>query len=177
MTDNKRVLLGTDRGIYSTDDITAGAPNWFDAKNNLLPNVQVFDIKQQKAASWDAYNSGMIYVATNGRGAWMNKNFLTQTVIGIEEREVIAKNTGLALYPNPTNGNVTLNFFAADNENVVVQVMDLNGRVIKSEAINHLNAGYTDHNFSATDLSNGVYIVNVSSSFGIKRVTKLIVSK
>lgn len=177
MSDNKRVLLGTERGIYSTDDISVAVPNWFDAKNNLLPNVQVFDIKQQKMSSWDSYNSGIIYVATNGRGAWMNKNFLTQTVIGVEEHELIAKNTGLSLYPNPTNGNVTINFFAANNEDVVVHIMDLNGRVIKSESINHLNAGYTDYNFSSSDLNSGVYIVNVTSSLGIKRVSKLIVAK
>jgi len=177
MSDNKRVLVGTDRGIYSTEDVTATPPVWNDAKNGSLPNVQILDIKQQKMSSWDSYNSGIIYVATNGRGAWLNKNFFTQTEIGIQQHELTAKNTGLSLYPNPTNGNVTLNFFAADNENVVVNIMDMNGRVIKSEAINKLNSGYTDYNFNTSELSSGVYIVNVSSSVGIKRVTKLIVTK
>ena len=55
--------------------------------------------------------------------------------------------------------------------------MDLNGRVIKSESHSNLSYGYTDHTFNTNDLSNGVYIVNVTSSAGIKRVTKLIVSK
>jgi hypothetical protein len=182
MTENKRVLLGTDRGVYVTDDITAASPIWLDAKNpssttNALPNVQIFDIKQQKASSWDSYNSGIIYVATNGRGAWLNKNYLVQTVIGVEERDVIAKNTGLSLYPNPTNGNVTLNFFAADNENIVINVMDISGRVVKSESQNNLSYGYTDRTISTNDLTNGVYIVNVTSSKGIKRVSKLVVSK
>jgi len=134
MTDNKRVLIGTDRGVYVTGDITASAPSWSDAKNNQLPNVQIFDIKQQKLSTWDSYNSGIIYVASNGRGAWLNKNFLTQTVIGVEEHEVIAKNTGLTVYPNPTNGDVTVSFFATDNENITINLMDLNGRVIKSES-------------------------------------------
>lgn len=180
MSDNKRVLVGTENGIYATDDITAGTPSWFSASNvtgKELPNVQIFDIKQQKLNSWDSYNSGIIYVATNGRGAWVNKNFLTQTVIGVKENEIKAKNTGLSLYPNPTNGNVTMNFYATENENVIINVLDINGRTLKSEAINHLNSGYTDFNFSTNDLSNGVYIVNVSSSLGVKRVAKLIVSK
>jgi hypothetical protein len=177
MTDNKRVLLGTDRGVYATNDITATTPTWSDAKNNLLPNVQIFDIRQQKMSSWDSYNSGIIYVATNGRGAWLNKNYLTQTVIGVEEHETIAKNTGLRVFPNPTNGNVTLSFFAADNESVVINVMDINGRVIKSEATKNIAYGYTDHTLSTDGLGNGVYIINVMSSKGINRVTKLIVSK
>ena len=182
MTDNKRVLVGTDRGVYVTDDITASSPNWVDAKNassttNALPNVQIFDIKQQKASAWDSYNSGVIYVATNGRGAWLNKNYLVQTVIGVDEHEVIAKNTGLSLYPNPTNGNVTLNFFAAENESIVIKVMDLSGRVVRSESQKNLTYGYTDHTISTNDLSSGVYIVNVTSSKGIKRVSKLVVSK
>jgi hypothetical protein len=182
MTDNKRVLVGTDRGVYVTNDITVASPTWVDAKNassttNALPNVQIFDIKQQKASPWDSYNSGIIYVATNGRGAWLNKNYLVQTVIGVEENTVIAKNTGLSLYPNPTNGNVTLNFFAADNENIVINVMDLSGRVVKSDSQKNLTYGYTDHTISTNDLSSGVYIVNITSSKGIKRVSKLVVSK
>jgi len=177
MSDNKRVLVGTNRGVYVTNDITAASPTWTDAKNNQLPNVQIFDMHQQKMSSWDCYNSGIIYVATNGRGAWMNKNYMTQTVIGVEEHENIAKNTGLRVFPNPTNGNVTLSFFAADNEDVVVNVIDLNGRVLKSEATKNLTYGYTDHTLNTSDLSNGVYIVNMSSSKGISRVTKLIVTK
>lgn len=185
MSDNKRVLIGTDKGVYRTNDITAGSPTWIDEKNgNVSPvnnftiaNVQVLDIKQQKMTSWDSYNSGIIYVATNGRGAWVNKNFLTQTVIGVQENEVIAKNTGLSIYPNPTNGNVTVNFFAADNEDVTVNVLDLNGRLIRSESVKNLTSGYTDYNFNTSDMNNGVYIVNISSSLGIKRVSKLIVSK
>jgi hypothetical protein len=177
MSDNKRVLVGTNRGVYVTNDITANPPVWSDAKNGLLPNVQIYDIRQQKMSSWDSYNSGIIYVATNGRGAWMNKNYMTQTVIGVEERENVAKNTGLRVFPNPTNANVTVSFYAMDNEDVVINVIDLNGRVIKSEANKNLAFGYTDYTFNTNDLSNGVYIVNVTSSKGISRVTKLIVTK
>lgn len=185
MSDNKRVLIGTDKGVYRTEDITAGSPTWIDEKkspaspvnNYTIANVQVYDIKQQKMTSWDSYNSGIIYVATNGRGAWVNKNFLTKTVIGVQEHEMIAKNTGLSIYPNPTNGNVTVNFFAANNEDVVVNILDINGRLIKSESVKNLSSGYTDYNFNTSDMNNGVYIVNISSSLGIKRVSKLIVSK
>ncbi len=177
MTDNKRVFIGTDNGVYVTEDITVASPNWNNANNSELPNVQVFDLKQQKLERWQSYNSGVIYVATNGRGAWINKNYLSQTVIGVEENEVIAKNTGLSLYPNPTNGDVNLNFYAANNENVIVNILDINGRVVKSEPINNLYSGYKDYKFNTNELSNGVYIVNISSSLGIKRYAKLIVSK
>ncbi len=177
MSDNKRVMLGTNRGVYVTDDITATNPTWTDAKNNLLPNVQIFDIKQQKMSSWDSYNSGIIYVATNGRGAWFNKNYMTQTVIGVEEHEKVAQNTGLRVFPNPTNGNATVSFFAMDNEDVKINVIDLNGRVVKSDSNKNLAYGYTDYTLQTSDLSTGVYIVNITSSKGINRVTKLIVTK
>lgn len=177
MSDNKRVMVGTNRGVYVTNDITAASPSWSDAKNNLLPNVQIFDIKQQKMSTWDSYNSGIIYVATNGRGAWMNKNYMTQTVIGVEEHEKVAQNTGLRVFPNPTSGNATVSFFAMDNEDVKINVIDLNGRVVKSDSNKNLAYGYTDYTLSTSDLSTGVYIVNITSSKGISRVTKLIVTK
>ncbi|MGE0568459.1 MAG: T9SS type A sorting domain-containing protein, partial [Bacteroidia bacterium] len=177
MTDNKRVLIGTDRGVFSTNDIESATPTWNDAKNNYLPNVQVFDLKQQKMTSWDSYNSGVIYAATYGRGAWVNKNYLNNTVIGVEEHEIKAQNNGLILFPNPANTNVTVSFYAMSNEDATINVYDLNGRVVKSEVINNMNLGYKNFTVNTEDIPSGVYIVNVAGTSGTKRVSKLIINR
>ncbi len=171
------VMLGTDEGVYLTTDINNATPTWAEINNNQLPKVQITDIKQQFMSRWDSYNSGIIYVATNGRGAWINRQLLDNTVIGVDEKEVAARTIGLSLFPNPTNGMANLNFYAASGEDVVIQLIDLNGRLVKSEALDKLMEGYVDYKFNTSELNSGVYIVNVASSLGIKRVTKLVVTK
>jgi hypothetical protein len=178
----KEVFIGTDNGIYYNSDITSGTPNWTKINNNQLPNVQIFDIKQQTLESSNCYNSGQIYVATNGRGVWTNKKYYDQNkdyyVTGINETLFQATTeNNLVIYPNPTNGNVNVSFNSVDGETASVTVTDINGRLVKMENLGKLYSGQGNYSFETNDLSAGMYIVNVSSSAGVKRVAKLIVSK
>jgi hypothetical protein len=182
----QQVLIGTDNGLFYTNNIRAQTPTWTQAidkqlaKGNQLPNVQIFDIKQQTLEPWNCYNSGQIYVATNGRGIWTNKKYYTgfEFVTGLDELPGNATTeNNLVIYPNPTNGNVNVSFNSIDGETAAVSVMDINGRVVKMENLGKLISGQGSYSFETNDLSAGMYIVNVSSSSGIKRVAKLIVSK
>jgi len=173
-------FLGTENGMYYTDDISATNPTWMDVNNNTtskLPKVQIFDIKQQTFAQWDCYNSGQIYVATNGRGVWTTGKYLKNYTVGVDEVEKRSEGKNLSLYPNPTNGNVNIVFDGYDGETATIQVMDISGRLVQSEDLGKLGSGEINHSFSTNALNSGVYIVNISSDSGVKRVTKLIVTK
>ena len=174
--DSKQVFLGTDNGIFYTADITSG--NWSNVNNNQLPNVQIFDIKQQTMAGSDCYNSGQIYVATNGRGIWTNDKYIAYNYVGINEYAVsTSKANNLNLYPNPTNGLINVAFTGIDGESASVQIMDISGRILKTEELNNVTNGDNTHTFDASELGAGVYIVNVKSSSNVKRVAKLIIAK
>lgn len=183
--DPSKVFVGTDNGVFYTSNITAsGAAAWTNVNNisvagGKLPNVQVFDIKQQQMDSWDCYNSGQIYIATNGRGVWTTSNFLAGYYTGIENNSLRERGTNnLSVFPNPGNHQVTISFDAVDGEHATLQIMDLSGRIVKSETIgNQLNTGETNYSFYVSDLNPGIYLVNVNSNAGIKRTAKLIVSK
>ncbi len=177
-SDNKKVFVGTDFGIYKTNDITAASPTWVDANNNQLPPLQVFDIKQQVMRPWDAYNSGVIYAATNGRGVWINKDYQSTYYVGVEEQENTKHQNNMSLFPNPTNSEVFVTFVAADGESAILNIMDINGRVVKTENLGKLSSsGDLTYVFQTTDLASGMYIVNVNGTSGAKRVAKLIVTK
>jgi hypothetical protein len=180
-----QVLVGTDNGMYYTSDISAGNPTWVDVNTltnggitSKLPNVQVFDIKQQTLSPAQSYNSGVIYVATNGRGIWSNRSNFRPYVVSVNELENKNNNeNNLSLYPNPTNASVFVNFTSVDGEVATIQIMDINGRLVKSENLGKLLAGKAIYSFETTDLNSGMYIVNISGTSGIKRVAKLIVTK
>ncbi|PBQ30657.1 hypothetical protein CNR22_02335 [Sphingobacteriaceae bacterium] len=180
-TDDKIVYVGTDNGLFYTTNITAGSVTWDNANknitsaNNALPKVQVFDIKQQTFQPWDCYNSGQIYVATNGRGIWTNGEYVPY-IVGLNEYEKKTEGKNLSLYPNPTNGNATVSFSSVDGETAVLQIMDISGRIVQTEPIGTID-GQIEYTFGTQNLSSGVYIVNIKSDAAVKRVSKLVVTK
>jgi hypothetical protein len=173
---NKEIFVGTDNGVYYTSDVTSA--NWSNVNNGQLPNVQIFDIEQQTMAPWDCYNSGQIYVATYGRGVWVNNKYLQYYTVGTEEYEKAAvTESNLRMYPNPTNSNVTLLFKGMEGENAVVNVSDLSGRVVKTINLGKLDSSDASYSFETSDLSSGIYIVNINGDSGAKRAGKLVVTK
>ena len=73
-----------------------------------------------------------------------------------------------SVYPNPVNNVVTISNSANATIDAVT-VSDLNGRTVKSVKLN----GETSAQINISDLSAGVYMMNISSDQG--SVTKKIV--
>lgn len=176
-------FVGTDEGLYFSGDVSASTPNWAyvntlaNSTNAHLPKVQVFDIKQQTMERWECYNSGKIYVATNGRGVWKNESFFKPYIVSVNELAPEKMDAPLALFPNPTNSGVTAKFAVGDNESVSLLVMDINGRLVKQHDLGKLYSGEAIYTFDTAELTSGIYIVNISGTSGMKRVGKLIVTK
>ncbi|MCF6306677.1 MAG: M36 family metallopeptidase [Flavobacteriaceae bacterium] len=79
-------------------------------------------------------------------------------------------NSAIVLYPNPTNGDVTL----LNNSNILIKtvtIFDINGRVINEISINGSNL---ESNFSIENQATGLYFVKiVSNDFSIiKKIVK-----
>ncbi|MCW3077130.1 MAG: hypothetical protein JWO32_1739, partial [Bacteroidetes bacterium] len=176
-SDPKKVFVGTDNGLFYTNDITLAPPTWSNVNNNQLPNVQIFDLEQQTLDPWYCYNSGQIYVATNGRGIWTNSNFFSPYVVSVNEIPKSTFENNLSLFPNPSNSNVNVSFSGISGESAKITLFDVNGRIVKTENLGKLNAEEVSYNFETSNLSSGIYIVNVISDSGVKRVAKLIVTK
>ena len=81
---------------------------------------------------------------------------------GISEMEKMA----MSVYPNPANEMLNIAFDAAQND-YTVELIDLQGRVVKSGSYSNLS-GAQLISFPVTDLNKGSYIVKISSSNGSK---------
>ncbi len=77
-------------------------------------------------------------------------------------------------YPNPTNGvlNVELNFLEA--EDAAIQLIDLAGKTLFQRNIN--GYGLMLESLNLSDLSNGIYMLNVKTSSGISS-TRVVIQK
>lgn len=165
------ILVGTEFGVFGTKN---GGVSWTE-ENVGMDRVPTFTVKQQYR-SWNegAYNPGMIYLGTHGRGA-----FRSETLLAIEEPEdkpIIARAApGLKLYPNPVRASATVEFNMAQGEKVQMHVFDLQGKVVMSEEM-MLPAGTQKLTIDTFALQKGTYFVNISSE-SINESAQMIVVK
>jgi len=77
-------------------------------------------------------------------------------------------------FPNPASDNVSIEIESSDvNEDIVLQIIDFSGRVMRSENISVNASSYIVNNYPIGDLNNGVYML-VASSKNATHVSKFI---
>lgn len=179
-SDPNKLLIGASNGLYYSNNVLGGTPSWQNQNvqsTNKLPKIQVFDIKQQNKSNFHSYNSGQIFVATNGRGIWYNSDFLQNYVVAVPEELPKEKETNIKVYPNPTTSSAIVSFNSTEGENAILNIMDLTGKIVKTQVLGKLYNGETTIEINTDGMNGGVYLINVSSTSGTKRVTKLVVAK
>jgi hypothetical protein len=111
-------------------------------------------------------NTGIFVKTFNADfGTEIYQEFTVGYSIGMEEEMIEA---GLFAYPNPTDGNLTIDFQSPDAQ-VEIVVFDYTGKIISDEKIN------TEHTMKTlnVDLSQnapGLYLVQMRTSEGVKTV-------
>jgi hypothetical protein len=152
--------------VYFTQPITLNSDGYF-ASVNTVPsdstNIRILDdqtVVQPNFAS-------MINIL--GDASYTNGNALAiRLLTGTATINETSKNS-FELYPNPANNNVTIKL--TENVNAMATILDLNGKVVKSNAIN----GVT-FTLNTADLISGVYFVQLSNGNEVM-TKKLIIQK
>ncbi|MBK6967325.1 MAG: T9SS type A sorting domain-containing protein [Bacteroidales bacterium] len=73
------------------------------------------------------------------------------------------RNKGLSISPNPSNGTTTLNFEADESGKADLMIYSSMGTLLKSESFSGLVQGPNSHQIDISGLSQGIYIVKLSS--------------
>lgn len=174
--DNNMVFVGTEYGIYVTDNINSTNPTWVAEKNNV-GSVPVFMLKQQTVRKtndtltlvnidttyviyYGVNNYGVIYGATYGRGLISLDAF--QKPLGIAEAGNTGEKSTLRLFPNPAHEKVTVSFETISSDAVVLKIYDLQGKVVKSIDMGARPEGRHDVIVNCTNLKSGTYIVDLT---------------
>jgi len=178
MSDSKKAIIGTENGIFSTNDITAGTPSW-SADGEAMGKVPVFDLRQQTVAQKKvvltlingtdttdfvypgATNYGMIYAGTYGRGIFKTSTYRKPVGIG----EIFTQNgngnkSSLKVYPNPVRNMLYFNLNVKRSETANVVVYNQAGMAVKTMKVS-LRNGSNTVNFDVSMLSTGSYIIKV----------------
>ncbi len=172
-------LIGTEFGIYSTDNVLAagGAVTW-SSQNSTFAHVPTLKIHQSRLDPWNScQNSGVFYIATHGRGVWKSEvSFSAPTGITNFTSNKNPASPVIRVFPNPmtTTGQVFFNLNEAGT--VKIRIYSLAGQEMKEMNIQHLMDGPNTIDFDSSDLSAGTYLMSFES--GTQRgVSKFIVIK
>jgi hypothetical protein len=85
---------------------------------------------------------------------------------------IINTDSGIKIYPNPTTGNITIEFDNEPNDYIVVQVNDLSGKEIFADKLNPA----VQVNVELGDISIGAYVLKVSDANGLIETRLLIIN-
>jgi len=170
MHDNNRAIIGTEYGVFSTSNLTGGAPEWNIELMNM-GDVPVTEIKQQTLDNYLIRNAGTIYAATYGRGLFIDTTFYTPVGIDPGNSTLISKQGFLRMSPNPVKDIVTISYNLEKDGWVNVQVNDITGRNVLNYSFGEKPKGTNVSTLDLRSLSAGTYIVRIGNSFG--KVVKL----
>jgi len=159
-----RAFIGTEYGVWVTDDINATMPQWEQCTSGI-DAVPVFQLLQ-KIENINGSPSGQIYAATHGRGV-----FRTSTFLGINEVKDQLESS-LNVYPNPATEMITIQTDAIAEGSVSAQLLDMSGRLVREVKG---TAGESKVSMNVSDLNAGSYVVVVNHSSGAKTSRTIIV--
>ncbi len=99
----------------------------------------------------------------------------TATLSGITATKEVAGLSALKVFPNPTSGNASIEFMLKNQMEMSVQLLDVNGRVVRS-ANHEFQAGFNRYELNTSSLNNGVYFLRLLSEQG-QQVVRISVVK
>jgi hypothetical protein len=186
--ENNLVFVGSEFGIYVTNNIEASNPTWV-AENKNLGGVPVFMLKQQTikkgndtimfvnidttyVVHYGVNNYGVIYGATYGRGIISLDNF--EQPLGISEPAKVNTENGFMIYPNPANDRVTVAFELDKASKVEIGIYNLTGNLVKGVDLGMRPEGRHDAIINIANLSPGAYVMRLTVG-GQRKSSKFIV--
>ncbi len=183
--DNSTVMVGTEYGVYTSDNATNNAASWSQAYG--LPRIPTYAMVQQTnqylwgdngPQFYENANYRKVYIGTHGRGYWTSSS-----LVGIDEEDgeekIIESQedlSNLKIYPNPMNETGFIEVELKEDAQVNIQIFDLSGKLVSNIENRNLRRGNNKIQFNAGDFRNGTYIASVQTADEVK-VAKFVVMK
>jgi len=84
--------------------------------------------------------------------------------------------SGVSLFPNPANDKVNVEFTLQNSADIIVEVVDLNGKVMQTRTITNAIVGTNAIDLDVNNYANGVYSVIIRSNNALTS-NKLVIAK
>lgn len=163
---SNRYLLGTELGIWSSDD--AGM-TWSEENFGMDIRMPVYSLRQEYLYEKDCQ---VIYAGTHGGGMYRCIDLMSggcdpvpfqwdrvESALAIRDLEF---KFDFSLFPNPTTDQVQLAFDLTQRSDVKIYLSDLSGKLVLKKSLGILAKDAQTHSFNLAHLSRGNYFVSIS---------------
>lgn len=158
------LYVGTDIGIfYTNDSIQQTTDKWLYYSQGL-PNVVVSEIEIQ-------YGAQKLYAATYGRGLWESSLFSPSVIEGIEP--VDESDFVLTVHPNPASDKFTVTVGGTGFHDIQVQLFSLQGQKLIQQQSKESGTFSKDINIDF--IEQGIYLlhIRIGNSDFTQRIVKV----
>lgn len=157
MTNPDRVILGTDKGVWTCSDIWAANPEYVQ-ENATFGRYPVIDVDQQTLPHGQATNREIIYFGTHGAGIWKSGSVVTS--VEPKFSEIKELKTEIKMFPNPATSNVQVEYSIVNPEQVQMRIYSITGNVMKTITPTTVK-GENTIDIPVNDLPSGSYFINL----------------
>lgn len=144
---SKQVMLATETGIWTTENINTTTPLW-EPNNDGLANVRV-DMLQIRESD------NTVLASTHGRGLSVG-TWTYNPGVGIKE----LTNSQCVLSPNPAHNQLSVSFDVKKVGDVNITFYTLGGKTVWEQKFRNCTDRFS-HNIDVSILAKGVYLVNI----------------
>ena len=102
---------------------------------------------------------------TNNDYLWVDNLGFSGTVLGVASNNNSV--TNLNVFPNPTSENITVEFNNSKSSNIKLQMLDLNGKLVKEINAGEIN-GNNKYLISTNGIIKGTYFINIINAHYFK---------
>jgi photosystem II stability/assembly factor-like uncharacterized protein len=139
------VMLATETGIWTTENISASPVTWTPDINGMA-NVRVDQLKLRTS-------DNTVVAATHGRGLFTTQWDILDAVDNLQPR-------AFSMYPNPVKDILNLSFETTGTQNVLFRVFDPSGKSIMNDNKGKIK-GNVEERLNVSGLAPGVYYIGI----------------
>ena len=110
--------------------------------------------------------------ATNGCGTSTNRT-LAITILSCIREDLNAYANYVNAFPNPANDNVNIEFNSNDNSEYTVNLIDMSGRIVRSQS-GVSTEGLNQLRFDVADLTSGIYMIILNNGSSQRTIRLMI---
>jgi hypothetical protein len=162
---------GTKLQIFAPKDVTVTDLADMKAEidlSNLTRSWQTFSITTFSDPNWKFDNMVLRLYNPEEHDVFINIANPCIELMPVSTEEL--KKNSFSIYPNPTTGQLTIQFSSPIEQDISLKVLDILAREVNN---GYIQKGSSSHNFSIEDLA-GIYIIQLTDSLGNVSLRKVI---
>ncbi|WP_405575606.1 T9SS type A sorting domain-containing protein [Winogradskyella sp. Asnod2-B02-A] len=160
--DDDEVIIGTNYGVWQTDNFTDDNPEWVHSQNGMS-SVKVTSFELREA-------DNTVLASTYGRGLFTS-TFTADSDLSIDQNEL--SNNSIIIYPTVSKDGFFNLKTTAENYTTSVEIYDLHG--VKVYAVQNLELETSSDKEIKLEASSGLYIMKIYSGNKVLKSQKVII--